>query len=81
MTAFNSIRGVPVSGNSELIQNVLREDLGFEGVLISDWAAIQELIPHRVAADQKEATSLAFNATVDIDMMTNCYQRNLATIR
>lgn len=80
MTAFNSIRGVPVSGNSELIQNVLREDLGFEGVLISDWAAIQELIPHRVAADQKEASSLAFNATVDIDMMTNCYQRNLATI-
>lgn len=80
MTAFNSIRGVPVSGNSELIQNVLREDLGFEGVLISDWAAIQELIPHRVAADQKEASGLAFNATVDIDMMTNCYQRNLATI-
>ena len=80
MTAFNSIRGVPVSGNSQLIQKVLREDLGFDGVLISDWAAIQELIAHRVAADQKEAASLAFNATVDIDMMTSCYQRELAAI-
>ncbi|MDT2784167.1 glycoside hydrolase family 3 N-terminal domain-containing protein [Enterococcus asini] len=80
MTAFNSVRGVPVSGNQSLIQQVLREDLAFDGVLISDWAAIQELIAHRVAENQKEAATMAFKATVDMDMMTSCYQRELATI-
>lgn len=77
MTAFNTIRGIPVSGNAQLLQEILRKQLSFTGVLISDWAAIAELVSHRVAADKRAAAKLAFSSTVDIDMMSDCYQKNL----
>lgn len=80
MTSFNSLRGIPVTGNKELVTTVLRQHLGFDGVLISDWAAVAELINHRVAADRKEAAAKAFKATVDIDMMTDSYLQELTKI-
>lgn len=80
MTSFNTMDGIPVTGNKQMIQKVLRGDLGFEGVVISDWAAVVELIAHRVAADKKEAAELAFSAGVDMDMMSDSYQTHLAEI-
>lgn len=77
MTAFNTIRGVPTSANRKLLQEVLRNELQFGGVLISDWGAVMELIAHRVVSDSKEAAKLAFHAGVDIEMMSDCYLNNL----
>lgn len=51
--------------------------MDFNGVLISDWGAVKELVPHGVAADEKEAAILALNASVDIEMMTMCYMDTL----
>ncbi|MDE6673301.1 MAG: hypothetical protein K2K19_00610 [Acetatifactor sp.] len=55
MTSFNTLGRVPSTANRELMQDVLREKWGYDGVLISDWAAIQELLAHGIAADKEEA--------------------------
>lgn len=70
MTAFNTVDGVPATANKWLMRD-------FNGVLISDWGAVKELVPHGVAADEKEAAILALNASVDIEMMTMCYMDTL----
>lgn len=80
MTSFNTLNGVPATGNQWLMRNVLRDEMEFDGVLISDWAAIEELIYHGYAKDRKEAAGLAMNAGVDIDMMTGIYSKNLASL-
>lgn len=77
MTSFNTLDRVPSSGNRRLMREILRGEMGFDGVVISDWAAIEELIRHRIARDRKEAAKLAIEAGVDIDMSTICYCRNL----
>ncbi|MFT3985595.1 MAG: glycoside hydrolase family 3 C-terminal domain-containing protein, partial [Lachnospiraceae bacterium] len=59
---------------------ILRKEMGFEGVLISDWAAIEELVLHGIAEDKKEAARLALHAGVDIDMCTNSYVGNLKAL-
>ena len=73
MTSFNTLNRIPSSANQWLMRQVLREEMGFQGVLISDWAAIEEIERHDLAADKKEAAVLALKAGTDIDMMTNCY--------
>lgn len=80
MTSFNTLNGIPSTGNQWLMRNVLRDEMGFDGVLISDWAAIEELLYHGYAKDRKEAAGLAMNAGVDIDMMTGIYSKNLESL-
>jgi beta-glucosidase len=77
MPAFIDIAGAPMTANAPLLQGWLRGDLGFQGVLISDYNAIAELLEHRVAGDLAEAAALALNAGVDIDMTSNAYIRGL----
>ena len=77
MPAFNDIAGVPMTANAPLLQGWLRGDLGFGGILISDYNAIAELLNHGVAADICEAAALALKAGVDIDMMSHAYTRGL----
>jgi len=77
MPAFTDLAGVPTTANAKLLRGVLREQLGFGGVLVSDYNAIGELIEHGVAADRVEAAALALNAGVDIDMMSNAYRFGL----
>ncbi len=77
MTSFNTLDRIPATGNKWLMQDVLRQEMGFEGVLISDWAAIEELIAQGIAQDKEEAAKLAIDAGVDIDMATNVYIKNL----
>lgn len=73
MTAFNTVDGKPCSGNKDLMRHLLRDEWGFDGVIISDWGSIRELIPHGVAEDEKNAAALAIEAGVDIEMMTSTY--------
>lgn len=80
MTSFNTLGRVPCTGNKSLMQDVLRDKWGFDGILISDWAAIQELIYHGVAKDSTEAAFLGVQAGVDIDMVTNTYSNHLKAL-
>ncbi|MFG6118721.1 beta-glucosidase BglX [Thalassobacillus sp. B23F22_16] len=73
MTAFNILNGIPSTGNEPLMRDLLRDEWGFDGVMISDWGAVKELIPHGVAENQKQAAEQALKAGVDIEMMTSCY--------
>ncbi|OWA34761.1 beta-glucosidase [Saccharibacillus sp. O16] len=77
MTSFNTVDGIPASANEKLMRDLLREEWGFDGVLISDWGAVKELIPHGVAEDEREAAYRAIRAGVDIEMMTACYVHEL----
>lgn len=77
MTSFNTLDRIPATGNPWLMRNILREEMGFEGVLVSDYNAVGELITHGVAEDKKEAARQALEAGVDLDMMGGCYINGL----
>jgi beta-glucosidase len=75
MPAFNSLAGIPLTAQGALLTGWLREKHGFDGVVISDYTAIVELIQHGVAADEVKAAALALKAGVDMDMVSGCYLR------
>lgn len=77
MTSFNTLDRVPSTANRWLMRDVLRGEMGFDGVLISDWGAVMELVPHGVAADFRQAADLAIHAGVDMDMSSPCYTHEL----
>ena len=77
MTAFNAIDRKPISGNKELLRELLRDKEGFDGTVISDWGSIGQLEEQGVAADMDEAAVQAIEAGVDIDMMSPAYMFRL----
>src|SRR5277367_159620 len=77
MPAFTDLSGVPMTAHVELLRGWLRERRGFDGVIVTDYHAIAELMRHGIAADLPEAAALALNAGVDIDMMSDAYRRGL----
>src|SRR5271168_5108909 len=77
MPAFTDLAGIPMTANQAMLRGWLRGRLGFEGVIVSDYNAIAELIHHGIAADLPEAATLALKAGVDIDMMSGAYRRGL----
>jgi beta-glucosidase len=77
MPAFNDLAGVPMTAHVRLLRGWLRHQVGFDGVIISDFNAIAELVRHGVASDLVEAAALALKAGVDIDMVSNAYLRGL----
>ncbi|WP_149193703.1 glycoside hydrolase family 3 N-terminal domain-containing protein [Luteimonas suaedae] len=78
MPAFNEVAGVPMHAHRPLIETLLREQWGFDGVLVSDYNAIQELMPHGVAATRTDAGILGLEAGVDIDMVSGIYLEDVA---
>lgn len=80
MTAFNIVDGIPMSANTHLMRDVLRGEWGFDGVVVSDYAAVRELIPHGAAENDADAAKKALLAGVDIDMGTNIYANNLESL-
>lgn len=77
MTAFNVIDGVPTTGNAALLRRLLRDEWGWDGLLLSDWRAIEELMAHGVAKDRAQAAALALKASVDMDMVADVYADDL----
>jgi len=77
MPAFTDLAGVPLTAHVGLLRGLLREQLGFDGVIVSDYNAIAELMRHGVAATLADAAALALKAGVDIDMMSNAYRLGL----
>jgi len=80
MSAFNAINGMPASANPFTLQQVLRKEWGFRGVVDSDWEAVGELIPHGIANDGPTAARKGFLAGVDMDMVSSLYHDHLAQL-
>ncbi|MGF1748429.1 beta-glucosidase BglX [Vibrio cionasavignyae] len=80
MTAFNDLNGVPASGSKRLLTEVLRNQWGFEGFVVTDYTAINELVPHGYARDDKHAAEIAFNAGADMDMVGQLYIEHLESL-
>ncbi len=80
MTAFNTIDRKPCSTNKWLLRDVLRDDMGFKGVVISDYGAIQETIAHTTSWDRRDASKKALMAGCDVDMISPCYIQNLVSL-
>jgi len=77
MSAFNSLNGVPASANPFLLDKILRGEWGFNGLVVSDYTAIMELMNHGIALDPATATRKAIIAGVDVDMMSHFYDTQL----
>ena len=80
MPSFNSLNGVPSVANKKLMIDLLRKEWGFEGIVISDYNAVGELVNHGIAADMKDAARLAMEAECDIDMVQCAYYQHLADL-
>jgi beta-glucosidase len=77
MVSLNAINGVPATANKWLLQDVLRKQWGFKGLIVSDHGAIMELIKHGVARDVRQAAELAIDAGIDMSMNDTLYGTQL----
>ena len=77
MPSFNDVAGIPMTAHGELLNDLCRKQWGFDGVMVSDYTAVVELIAHGIAEDVPHAASLALNAGVDIDMQDQAYVQGL----
>lgn len=80
MTSFNDNDGVPASADRFALRTVLRGEWGFDGVVVSDWSAISEMVSHGYALDRRDAAAKALAAGVDMDMVSLCYARHGAEL-
>lgn len=80
MTSFNEVDGVPATGSKYLMTDVLKEEWGFKGFIVTDYTSINEMVPHGIVADEKEAAELAINAGVDMDMQGAVYHKYLSDL-
>lgn len=77
MASFNEVGGVPMHANGDLINDVLRKEWGWDGLLVSDYTGVEELIKHGVAGNRTDAGVLGLRAGVDIDMVSRIYVKDL----
>lgn len=77
MTSFNELNGVPATANKWLLTDLLRNELRFNGMVVTDYTSINELVAHGVAADEREASELSVLAGADMDMQSAAYHRFL----
>jgi beta-glucosidase len=80
MTAFNELDGVPASANPFLLKTILRDEWQFNGLVVTDYTSINEMIRHGSAADQADAAAQALRAGVDLDMMSSAYLKHFDTL-
>ena len=80
MSAFNDISGVPASANSYTMNEVLRGKWGFDGLVVSDWGAVVQLMSQGAAADTTEACMKAITAGLDMDMVDDVYLTSLDSL-
>ncbi len=73
MSSFNTINGIPASANTWILNDILRDEYKFDGIVISDYNAIRELINHGYCQNEKDAAEKAIGCNVDIEMMSATY--------
>ncbi len=77
MNSFNEINGTSTAASKKLLRKLLKEELSFEGFVISDWGSVEKLVFFGQAADKKEAAKLSINAGMDMDMVCRAFFENL----
>ncbi|MBQ8161211.1 MAG: beta-glucosidase, partial [Clostridia bacterium] len=77
MSSFNTLNGVPCTGSRRLLHDILRDEWGFQGLVISDWGSVGEMVNHGFREDLKGAAEAAMEAGVDIDMCSGSYAGHL----
>lgn len=80
MTAFDSLNGVPSTANPFLLRQILRSEWKFDGLVVSDYTSVKELINHGVARDESEAAQIALNAGTDMEMVSRGYNQHGAEL-
>ena len=80
MSSFNDIAGVPSTGNRHLLTDILRDEWGFQGLVVSDYTSDEEMILHGFAADGPDAVVKAINAGCDISMQSELYYKHLPAL-
>lgn len=80
MSSFNDINGQPVTSSYKYLTEILRDELKFDGFVVSDWCAVSQLKNQGVAQNDSEAAALAINAGLDMDMVDYVYTNNLETL-
>ena len=77
MSSFNDISGVPGSANPYIMTEILKKRWKHDGFIVSDWGAVEQLKNQGLAATKKDAAWYAFNAGLEMDMMSHAYDRHL----
>ncbi|WP_439185619.1 glycoside hydrolase family 3 N-terminal domain-containing protein [Carboxylicivirga taeanensis] len=77
MTAFNELDGTPCSAHEHLLNDILKEQWGFDGFVVTDYTSIKEMVNHGSVADEKEAGEASMNAGVDMDMQSGIFMNHL----
>ena len=80
MSGFNDLNGVPASGNEFTLKQILRKEWGFDGLVVSDWSSISEMISHGFCANEKEAALKGIKAGVDMEMSSQTYAGNIKAL-
>jgi beta-glucosidase len=80
MNAFNTLNGVPATGNAMLQREILKGKWGFKGFVVSDWGSMREMVVHGYANDLPDAAAKALTAGSDMDMESNAYSSSLAAL-
>ncbi len=77
MTSFNEFDGVPASGSAYLLKDILRREMGFKGMVVSDYTSINEMVNHGIVANDKEAGELSLHAGMDMDLQGAVFYNHL----
>ncbi len=80
MASFNELDGVPATANRHLLQDILRDEWGFQGFVVSDYTGINEMVMHGYAKDVEDAGRLAMNAGLDMDMQGASYMEYMTAL-
>lgn len=73
MNSFNELLGMPATGSTFLVREILKGEWNYGGMVVSDWGSVAEMAVHGVAKDKSEAARLAVTAGCDMDMEGYCY--------
>lgn len=80
MSGFTELNGIPTSANEFILKQILRDEWGFEGFVISDWSSVPQLVDQGYAYDEKDAAAKGIIAGVDMEMATTTYYDNVKAL-
>ena len=80
MSAFNDFNNEPSTGSTFLLRELLKNQWGFKGFVVSDWGSVGEMMNHRYAKDEKEAAYKGIKAGLDMEMVSECYSKSLVSL-